>query len=73
MAKMSMAKPMSFSAPRITMENPQARMIGSSGRGSRTSRLPKRADGMLRSSFLSARYEAKKMASRILATSTGWN
>jgi hypothetical protein len=44
--KSSAAKPMSFSSPITTMASPQATRIGTSGRGSSTSRLPSRAVGM---------------------------
>ena len=65
--------PMSCSRLMTRMANPQARTMGTSGRGSRTRRLPSRAVGMVSSSRLSAKYEAKKMQSTILASSTGWN
>ncbi len=44
-----------------------------SGRGSSTSRFPIRAVGIESSSLLEAKYEAKKIQSRILENSTGWN
>ena len=55
MAKISMAKPMSFSTPMMIMARPQATRIGTSGRGSSTSRLPSRAVGIESSSFFSAK------------------
>ena len=58
---------MSCSRLMTRMANPQASTIGTSGRGSSTSRLPSRAVGMVSSSRFSAKYEAKKMQSTILA------
>ena len=55
MVKMSMAKPMSFSSPMTTMASPQAMRIGTSGRGSKNSRLPSRAVGIASSSLFSAK------------------
>ena len=49
------AKPMSSSKPMITMATPQATRMGMSGRGSSTSRLPRRAEGIDSSSLLAAK------------------
>ena len=64
---------MSSSRPMMAMAAPQATRMGSSGRGSRKSRLPTCAVGMVSISLFSAKYEAKKMHSRILENSIGWN
>ena len=63
---------MSFSAPRITIANSQATMIGPAGLGSITRRFPSRIVGTESISRFSTKYEAKKMQRKILATSTGW-
>ncbi len=65
--------PMSCSRLMTPMANPHANRIGTRGRGSITRRFPSRAVGMVSSSRFSAKYEAKKMQSTILASSTGWN
>jgi hypothetical protein len=49
------AKPMSSSRPMTAMAAPQATRIGMSGRGSRKSRLPRRAVGMESISLLAAK------------------
>ncbi len=48
-------KPMSCSRLITAMANAQASRIGTRGRGSRTSRLPNRAVGMVNSSRFSAK------------------
>ena len=64
---------MSFSFAMTSIAKPKATRIGMSGRGSTTRRLPSRAVGIDRSSFFSAKYEAKKMQRKTLAISIGWN
>ena len=71
--KSSAENPMSCSRLITRTAKAQASTMGTSGLGSRTSRLPNRAVGMVSSSRLSAKYEAKKMQSTILASSMGWN
>src|ERR1035438_8574665 len=66
------AKPMSFSAPRMAIENPQAKRIGRRTFGGTIWRRPIRCVGVERSSRFAAKYEAKKKTNRILAISTGW-
>ena len=51
----SAENPMSCSRLITRMAKPQARTIGTSGRGSRTSRLPSRAVGIVSSSRFSAK------------------
>ena len=48
-------KPMSSSRLITPMANPQAKRMGTSGRGSMTRRLPSRAVGMVSSSRFSAK------------------
>ena len=64
---------MSSSRPMTAMAAPQATRIGIRGRGSRKRRLPIWAVGIESISLFSAKYEAKKMHSRILENSIGWN
>ena len=70
--KRRIAKPTSFSAPSTAMANPQAKTIGNTFWGGTMSRCPTRSVGVDSSSRLAAKYDAKKNASRILASSTGW-
>ena len=71
--KRSIAKPMSFSKPSTARANSQVTTIGMSGRGSTKRWLPILRDGIVSSSLVVAKYDAKKMTSRSFAISTGWN
>ena len=71
--KISMAKPMSSSTPITSHGEAPGHQDGDERAGVEDQAVADRAVGMESSSFFSAKYEAKKMQSRILAISIGWN